>query len=154
MGDHPEIQNPEHRHGAPAQVSETKMPRVLIVDDQAAFRRQLRALLTHAAFDIVGEAQDIPEAELQTRALHPDLAVIDVMLPGISGLEGTARLKIIAPGLRVILVSAYRDRADIFRSAAKEVGAEAFIPKDDLDLETVQAWKDDQSSVPIVTRHS
>ena len=116
------------------------MIRILIVDDQPAFRRQLRALLTRAGFDVVGEAQDIAEAEKQVRDTHPDLAVVDVMLPEINGLEGTPRLKTIVPGLRVILVSAYRDRADIFRSAAKEVGAEAFFAKEDLDLEVVRTW--------------
>jgi two-component system chemotaxis response regulator CheY len=116
------------------------MIRILIVDDQPAFRRQLRALLTRAGFDVVGEAQDIAEAEKQVRDTRPDLAVVDVMLPEINGLEGTPRLKTIAPGLRVILVSAYRDRADIFRSAAKEVGAEAFFAKEDLDLEVVRTW--------------
>lgn len=116
------------------------MIRVLIVDDQPAFRRQLRALLTRAGFDVVGEAQDIVEAEKQVRDTRPDLAVVDVMLPEINGLEGTPRLKTIAPGLRVILASAYHDRADIFRSAAKEVGAEAFFAKEDLDLEVVRTW--------------
>ena len=115
------------------------MIRVLIVDDQPAFRRQLRALLTRAGFDVV-EARDIAEAEKQVRDAHPDLAVVDVMLPEINGLDGAPRLRAIAPALRTILVSAYPDRADLFRSAAKQVGAEAFFAKDDLDLEVVRAW--------------
>ena len=117
------------------------MIRVLIVDDQPAFRRQLRALLTRAGFDVVGEARDIAEAEKQVRDAHPDLAIVDVMLPEINGLDGAPRLQAIAPALRTILVSAYHDRADLFRSAAKKVGAEAFIAKDDLDLQVVRAWK-------------
>jgi DNA-binding NarL/FixJ family response regulator len=117
-----------------------KMIRVLIVDDQPAFRRQLRALLTRAGFEVVGEAPDIIAAENLMRDTRPDLAVVDVMLPGINGLEGTPRLKKIAPALRVILISAYHSRADLFRSAAKQVGAEAFCAKDDLDLEMVRAW--------------
>jgi DNA-binding NarL/FixJ family response regulator len=121
------------------------MIRVLIVDDQSAFRRQLRALLTRAGFDVVGEARDIAEAEKQVRDTRPDLAVVDVMLPGINGLEGAARLKAIAPELRTILVSAYRDRANLFRSAAKQVGAEAFFAKDDLDLEVVRTWQTPQN---------
>jgi hypothetical protein len=44
------------------------------------------------------------------------------------------------PALRVILISAYRDRAELFRTAAREVGAEAFIPKDELDLQVVREW--------------
>ncbi len=116
------------------------MTRVLIVDDQPAFRRQLRRLLTYAGLTVVGEAEDIPEAERQVQALQPDLAVVDVRLPGINGIEGTSRLKALAPDLRVILVSAYRDQAEIFCTAAEEVGAEAFIPKDDLDLNVVRTW--------------
>jgi two-component system response regulator DevR len=115
--------------------------RVLIVDDQPAFRRQLRALLNHAGLVVAGEAGTIAEAEIQVQAIRPDLAIVDVMLPEVNGLEGTPRLKTIARNLRVILVSAYRDHADIFRSAAKEAGAEAFISKDDLDLAMVQGWK-------------
>lgn len=117
------------------------MTRVLIVDDQPTFRRQLRQLLTCAGLIVVGEAGDIPEAEAQVHTLQPDLAVVDVKLPGANGIEGTPRLKALTPDLRVILVSAYHDRAKLFRTAAEEVGAEAFVPKDDLDLSMVQKWR-------------
>jgi DNA-binding NarL/FixJ family response regulator len=116
------------------------MTRVLIVDDKPAFRRQLRQLLTRAGLTVVGEAGDIPEAETLVQALQPDLAVVDVILPDVNGLEGTPRLKALAPNLRVILISAHRDRAELFQAAAEEAGAEAFISKDDLDLEVVRAW--------------
>jgi DNA-binding NarL/FixJ family response regulator len=116
------------------------MTRVLIVDDKPAFRRQLRQLLTRAGLTVVGEAGDIPEAERLVQELQPDLAVVDVILPDVNGLEGTPRLKALAPNLRVILISAHRDRAELFQAAAEEAGAEAFISKDDLDLEVVRAW--------------
>jgi DNA-binding NarL/FixJ family response regulator len=118
------------------------MTRALIVDDQPVFRRQLRLLLTHAGLTVVGEAGDIPSAENLVQKLQPDLAVVDVMLPGLNGLEGTPRLKVLAPNLRVILISAQRDRAGLLRSAAEEAGAEAFYAKDDLDLAVVRAWKE------------
>lgn len=116
------------------------MTRVLIVDDKPAFRRQLRQLLTLAGLTVVGEAGDIPQAETLLQALQPDLAVVDVILPGVNGLEGTPRLKALAPALRVILVSAHHDRAELFQAAAQEAGAEAFISKDGLDLEVVRTW--------------
>jgi DNA-binding NarL/FixJ family response regulator len=116
------------------------MPRVLIVDDQPAFRRVLAQLLRQAGLRVVGEAGDIAQAEALVRANPPDLAVVDVMLPGVDGLEGTARLRALAPGLRVILVSAHLNHAGILQTAARATGAEAFIPKDELDLGVVQLW--------------
>lgn len=116
------------------------MNRVLIVNDQPTFRLQLRQLLKRAGMAVVGAAGDIPEAEAQVRALRPDLAVVDVMLPGISGLKGVPRLRALAPGLRVILVSAHHDQASIFRDAAARAAAEAFVQKDDLDLDVVRTW--------------
>jgi DNA-binding NarL/FixJ family response regulator len=120
------------------------MTRVLIVDDKPAFRRQLRSLLTQAGLIVVGEAGDIPAAERLVQELQPDLVVLDVILPGVNGLEGTPRLKALAPNLRVILISAHRDRADLFRTAAEEAGAEAFFAKDDLVLEVVHAWQEQE----------
>jgi len=114
----------------------------LIVEDQPAFRRHLRGLLACAGLSVVGEAGDIPEAEALAQALQPDLAVVDVMLPGLNGLEGAPRLRAVAPALRVILVSAYGDRADVLQTATQEAGAEAFVLKDDLDMRVVQAWRE------------
>ncbi len=116
------------------------MMRVLIVDDQASFRHQLRQLLIYAGLEVVGEANDIPTAEGLVQSLRPDLAIVDLMLPGIDGLQGTQRLKATAPWLRVMLVSAYRDHAAAYRTAAQQAGAEGFIAKDDLDLDAVRAW--------------
>ena len=116
------------------------MIRVLIVDDQSIFRRHLRRLLTQAGLDVVGEVGSIADAESVIEQQAPDLAIVDVMLPGVNGLEGTPRLKAKAPQLRVILVSAHQDRAELFKAAAENVGAEAFFAKDDLNLALVQTW--------------
>ncbi|HET9913181.1 MAG TPA: response regulator transcription factor [Anaerolineales bacterium] len=116
--------------------------RVLIVDDQASFRRQLRQLLTHAGLTVVGEAGDVPEAKELTRELQPDLAIVDVSLPGENGLSGTPQLRALAPKMRVILVSAHNDSGQVLEKSALEAGAEAFIPKDDLELEVVKKWAD------------
>ena len=122
-------------------LGEQTLTRVLIVDDLAAFRRRLRRLLAEGGLAVVGEAGDIPSAEAQVELLQPDLAIVDVMLPGVNGIDGTSRLKALMPGMRVILISAYSDQGDVFREAAEEVGAEAFVCKDDLDLRTVRRWK-------------
>jgi DNA-binding NarL/FixJ family response regulator len=122
---------------------------VLIVDDQASFRRHLRQLLTHAGLTVVGEAGDVPEARELTRDLQPDLAVVDVSLPGENGLSGTPQLRALAPKMRVILVSAQNDSGQMLEKSAIEAGAEAFIPKDNLELEVVKKWTD-QAPTSIV----
>ena len=116
------------------------MNRVLIVDDQPSFRRSLRQLLTEAGLHVVGEAENISVAKRLVRELLPDIAVVDVMLPGESGVEGTPQLKALAPNMRVILVSAHHDSTQVLQKSAKEAGAEAFIAKDDLDLVVVRKW--------------
>ena len=121
------------------------MTRVLIVDDQPAFRRQLRTLLDRAGLEVVGEAGDIPSAETQAQSLQPDLAVVDVLLPGVSGIEGTPRLKALAPNMRVILVSAYHER--LLHASAQAAGAEAFIPKDELDLSVALSWNENEGDL-------
>jgi DNA-binding NarL/FixJ family response regulator len=119
------------------------MTSAIIIDDQATFRLHLRKLLIFAGMDVIAEAEDIPTAEMLLRSLEPkpEIAVVDVMLPGINGVEGTRRLKKLIPSLRVYLVSAHHDQAQVLQGSAIEVGAEGFIAKDDLDLAVVQRWK-------------
>jgi len=100
----------------------------------------LRQLLSHAGLTVVGEADAIPAAIKLARNLTPDIAVVDVMLPGESGVEGTPQLKASAPNMRVILVSAHHDSAQVLKKSAEKAGAEAFIAKDDLDLDVVRKW--------------
>lgn len=116
------------------------MTRVLIVDDEPTFRRQLHRLLAYAGLEVIGEAGDIPEAEELVATFQPDLVVVDLILPGINGVEGIALIKARCPSLRVILISAHRNEANLLGAAAEEAGAEAFFPKDELDLGVVGGW--------------
>ena len=61
--------------------------------------------MSGSGLTVVGKTEEIPQAEAQMQAIHPDLAVVDMMLPGVNGLEGTSRLKTLAPTLRVTLAS-------------------------------------------------
>ena len=89
---------------------------------------------------VVGEAGDIVEARNRVLDLQPDLAILDVILPGESGLDGLPSLKALSPDLRVIVVSAQSDCAGEISERAIEAGGEAFFTKEDLDLELVQQW--------------
>ncbi len=116
------------------------MIRVLIVDDQPAFRKQLRSVLALTGLEVAGEAGSIHEALEILPDLAASLAVVDVEMPEINGVEGTRLLKKAFPGLRVILVSAYADQAALLKKSAASAGAETFIPKDRLDPEVIKGW--------------
>ncbi|NOZ71996.1 MAG: response regulator [Chloroflexi bacterium] len=115
------------------------MTRVLIVDDHLSFGQELTQLLELGGFDVVGLAGSIAEAEQILQVLPADLALVDVVLPGINGIEGMPRLRAITPDLPIILMSAHRDQADLFQTAAHQAGKATFIVKDDLDLGRVRS---------------
>ena len=116
------------------------MTRVLIVDDQPGFRRRLSRLLLRAGFQIIAEADTISAAEAAVSANCPDLALVDLMLPHVDGLQGTPRLKALCPSLRVILISVISHQWETVRTAAIAAGAEDFFPKDELSIDLVRSW--------------
>jgi DNA-binding NarL/FixJ family response regulator len=82
------------------------MPMVLIVDDDNAFRKQLRALFDHGSgFDACLEAGNGIEAIDKTQRLSPNLAVLSFSLTDMSGLELAQKLKAITPGLPTFLLT-------------------------------------------------
>jgi DNA-binding NarL/FixJ family response regulator len=108
---------------------DSHMPRtVVIVDDHEHFRASARAMLELEGFDVVGEASDGSSGVALVEALDPELVLLDVSLPDLSGFEVARRL---APSaVDVVLVSS-RDAPD-YGTHAEESGARGFIPKDKL----------------------
>lgn len=103
---------------------------VLIVDDHAGFRSWTRSLLEMEGFQVVGETADGTSAVTAARDLRPDLVLLDVMLPDISGLEVARRLALLAHPPRVVLVST-REASD-YGDAIGHSAAVGFISKHDL----------------------
>lgn len=128
------------------------MTRVLIVDDQPTFRQHLSRLLQRADMDVVAEAETIAQAEEQITLHDPDLALVDLMLPDVDGIEGTSRLTALRPRLRVILISVVTEQREAMRAAALGAGAEDFLPKDELSLELVRSWMSQASSPEAADR--
>jgi DNA-binding NarL/FixJ family response regulator len=82
------------------------MVSVLTVDDQEVFRRAARSLIAAAPdFEQVGEAANGPDAIALAADLHPDLALVDVRMPGMDGIETARRLTEVDPAIRVVLIS-------------------------------------------------
>ena len=106
-------------------------PSVLIVDDHAHFRRTARRALQRDGWTIAGEAEDGEAALRAARELEPDVVLLDVGLPGVSGLEVARRLREELPSLVVVVISTH-DSAD-YAELALANGARGFLAKADLD---------------------
>ena len=104
------------------------MTRVLVVDDAPLFRTGLRAALTQANFDVVGEAEDAPSAVIEAERLQPDIIVLDVLMPGQSGLEVVDKLLAAAPDTRVVLLTVSESEEDLL--TAIKAGASGYVIKD------------------------
>jgi DNA-binding NarL/FixJ family response regulator len=109
--------------------------RAIVVDDHDAFRGLARRLLELAGFDVVGEAADGVSGLALARELEPDLVLLDVALPDMSGFEVANAL---AGGRSAVVLVSSRDPIDIGRRAVR-TSARGFIPKDELSPETLQA---------------
>jgi DNA-binding NarL/FixJ family response regulator len=109
--------------------------RAIVVDDHAAFRASARRLLELAGYDVVGEAGDGAAGLALARRLEPELVLLDVALPDMSGFDVAEAL--VGGSADVVLVSS-RDPSDLGRRA-RETGAAAFIPKDQLSEEAIRA---------------
>jgi len=103
---------------------------VLIVDDHPSFRATARALLEAEGFDVLGEAADGASAIAAYEELHPDVVLLDVQLPDLTGFQVAARLTTNGTDVSVVLVSS-RDGSD-YGPLVEESGALGFVPKGEL----------------------
>jgi DNA-binding NarL/FixJ family response regulator len=108
---------------------------VLIVDDHAAFRSSARRLLENEGFDVVGEAEDGETGLMLALELEPELVLLDVGLPGLSGYDVAERL---AGGRSKVVLVSSRAQED-FGRRVRESGAAGFISKDRLTPEGILA---------------
>jgi DNA-binding NarL/FixJ family response regulator len=109
---------------------------VLLVDDHAGFRACARKLLEREGYEVIGEAADGESAVASAPALRPQLALVDVYLPGIDGFEVASRLAQLEGAPAVVLISS-RDRSEL-DALVPGSGARGFVPKDELSREAIE----------------
>jgi len=86
------------------------MPGILIIDDNANMRRLLRSFVeSNTGFEICGEAENGPEGIEKAKDLQPDLILLDLTLPGMSGTEAAPILKRMLPLVKIILFTMHSD---------------------------------------------
>ncbi|REK77694.1 response regulator [Paenibacillus paeoniae] len=132
-----------------------KTIKVLIVDDHLVVLRGLRFFLqTQSAIEIVGQAQNGEEALQQVQALDPDIVLMDLMMPGMSGIEATGIITEQYPKVKVIILSSYSDRESVLQ--AIKAGAIGYQLKDvrpEVLIESIQAAMDGRKTLHPEATH-
>jgi NarL family two-component system response regulator LiaR len=112
--------------------------RVLIVDDHAIVRKGIRALLSEAdGFEVVGEADNGQEAVLRAAESHPDVILMDLLMPGMDGIEATRQITSRQPQARILVLTSFAADNKVF--PAIKAGASGYLLKDSAPDELVRA---------------
>jgi DNA-binding NarL/FixJ family response regulator len=115
--------------------------RILLGDDHTLVRQGLRKILEERPeWEVVAEAGDGRDAVRQTLALHPDLAVLDIGMPLLNGIEATRQIVRRLPDVRVLILSMHSDEAYV--TQALEAGAKGYLLKDSADADLIRGIAD------------
>ena len=119
---------------------EKKKIRILLADDHNIMRRGLRLLLERQPeFEVVGEAADGRQAVEGVEATKPDVTVLDIAMPNMSGIEAAQRIKALLPQAAIIILSMHSDEGYVLR--ALKVGAKGYLLKDSAENDLIEAIK-------------
>jgi two-component system, NarL family, response regulator NreC len=112
--------------------------RILVADDHSIVRKGLRSILEdEASFEIVGEASNGREAVKLCEAEQPDVAILDVGMPQLNGIEVVVHLQKVSPRTKALMLSMHCDETYILR--ALNAGARGYLLKDTAEDEVVPA---------------
>lgn len=124
--------------------------RIFIVDDHPLFRQGLRqAIQSDARFDLIGEAEDGATARRMIQSLQPDLAVLDINLPDISGLEVAAALRDARAATKLVILTMLKDEPAFNR--AMNIGVQGYLLKESAVTEIVACLLSVAAGTPYVT---
>jgi two-component system, NarL family, response regulator NreC len=117
-----------------------KQIRILLADDHNVMRRGLRLLLENQpGFNVVGEAADGRQAVEQAEAVQPDVAVLDIAMPNLSGIEAAQRITAMLPHIGIVILSMHSDEGYVLR--ALKAGAKGYLLKDSAEDDLIEAIK-------------
>lgn len=128
--------------------------RVVIADDHALFRDGLRSLLEAQGIEVLAEARNGNEAVELARLHRPEIVLMDLNMPQVDGLAATRLISVEMPDVRVVVLTASDDDADLFE--AVKSGAQGYLQKS-LEAEELFAFlegvlKDEPALTPVLAR--
>ncbi len=100
---------------------------VLVCDDAIFMRTMISDILSQAGYEVVGEAETGTQAVERFKELNPDLVTMDIVMPGMGGIDAVREILKIAPGARVLMCSAMGQQALVIE--AIQAGAKDFVVK-------------------------
>ena len=111
---------------------------ILVVDDHPTIVQMVKQILkAQPGFEVVGEARDGQHAVTLAEALKPDVVVINVTMPKMSGFEAARRIRSRLPDCAIVILSSHKDQQ--FIAEARKAGANGYVAKSDADRELVHA---------------
>ena len=115
--------------------------RILLGDDHTLLRSGLRKILQEKPdWEVVAEANNGRDAVREALAKTPDLAILDISMPLLNGIEATSQIVRRAPDMRVLILSMHADEAYVIQ--ALKAGAKGYLLKDSADIELIRAVTD------------
>jgi two-component system response regulator NreC len=114
--------------------------RILLADDHTVMRRGIRLLLeSQPEFSVVAEASDGRQAVQQAEESQPDVAVVDIAMPNLSGIEAAQRIVTALPNTAIVILSMHSDEGYVLR--ALKAGAKGYLLKDSAEGDLIEAIK-------------
>lgn len=124
--------------------------RICLADDHAVVRQGLRAFLdSQPDIDVVGEAATGAEAVALARALHPDVLLLDLMMPGMDGFEATRRIREHSPGTSVVVLTSFSSQGHLLH--ARQAGVLSYLLKDADAAEIAAAVRKAARHEPVIS---
>jgi two-component system, NarL family, response regulator NreC len=114
--------------------------RILLADDHPIIRQGVRALLEHEGLQVVGEAADGSQALRLGEELHPDVVVVDVAMPLMSGIDVARELMIRVPATKIVLLTMHED--DTYVLEALRAGVRGYVLKSETVAGLVRAIRE------------
>jgi DNA-binding NarL/FixJ family response regulator len=115
--------------------------KIILADDHAMVRRGIKKiLLEDPGLLVIEEAGDGVELLEKLKNVTPDLAIVDISMPRMGGLEAAARIKKHCPRIKILILTMHRDRE--FLKRAMDLGVDGYILKEEMDIDLHQAIED------------